>query len=399
MKILKNLSAFLIAGTIIISCTEHPATSYTIEGNLQGIPDGAMVELIPGATHEERKPVAESVVTDGEFIFTGVANEPRMFYIQIAGGYGGEKIMVENGKITLTGKETKYERDGDVSYTFEDVVIKGSKPHDLYLQKTAPRNGLDPMYRAYNEANKVISEALRVAGMNKDKVLLDSLSNTEEFKKLSADEKNFFDTVKRTIKGIIMDDKDSWWGPLLMLDQMSYFTAEQNPWYDEFSQEAKDSYYGKIVEAELFPETFVGKPLPAFTLAGKDNKDTNVATISAGKKYILIDFWASWCSPCRKEIPNLRKLYKEYSSNGFEIISISIDKKEADWEKALKEENLTWPNFLDTKGAGNALNVKSIPAMFLVNDKGIIIAEKIRGEALEAKLAELFDGNKLGEKY
>jgi thiol-disulfide isomerase/thioredoxin len=270
------------------------------------------------------------------------------------------------------------------------MAVKGSKSHDLYLQKVSPKKRLDSLYHAYHENNKEISEAIRQARVAKNKELLDSLNQTDASKKLDADEKNFFETVEKIMKGIIMDNKDSWWGPMLMLDVMSYYTEKDQPWYEEFSQEAKDSYYGKILKKELFPEGFVGKAMPTFTLTGKDNKDVTVGEISKNKKYILIDFWASWCSPCRKEIPNLKKLYKKYASKGFEIISISTDKKEADWEKALKEEKLTWPNFLDTKSAGKAFNVKSIPAMFLVDDKGIVLAEKIRGEALEKKLEELF---------
>ncbi|MDR1055148.1 MAG: AhpC/TSA family protein [Prevotellaceae bacterium] len=390
MKILKNLSAFLIASTIIISCTERPATSYTIKGNFHGIPDGTKVELIPGATYRDEKPVAESVVTDGKFTFTGVADEPRMFNIHIAESYGFAKLIVENGKITLTGHVEKLEHEGSVIYNFNNVEVKGSKSHDLYTQKIAPSKMMDSLYRAYHDNNKEISEAISQAYITNDNVMLDSLNQTDAYKKFAADEKNFFETVEKTMKGIIMDSKDSWWGPMLMLDVMTYITEEQQIWYEEFSPEAKNSYYGKILKKELFPEGFLGKVLPTFSLVGKDNKDTTVGEINKGKKYTLVDFWASWCGPCRNEIPNLKKLYEKYSSKGFEIISISIDKKEADWEKALKEENLTWPNFLDTKGASDAFNLKSIPAMFLVDNKGIIIAEKIRGEELETKLAELF---------
>ncbi len=108
MKILEKLSVLFVAGTIMISCTEQPATSYTIEGNLQGIPEGAKVELIPGATHKDEKPVAETIVKDGKFTFTGVADEPpRMFYIHVAESRGLAKLMVENGKIGLTGDVKK----------------------------------------------------------------------------------------------------------------------------------------------------------------------------------------------------------------------------------------------------------------------------------------------------
>ncbi|MDR2448394.1 MAG: AhpC/TSA family protein [Prevotellaceae bacterium] len=391
MKIIKKTTLLSIACVIAAACSQKPATSYTIACNLQGIPDGTVVELVPAATYKEEKPVAEGVVTGGKVILTGVAGEPRLFSIQIAEKRVA-KIMVENGKIILTGEATKSEQDGDITYTFDDIVIKGSKSHDLYLQKTAPRNGLDSMYRAYHENNKAISEAISAARANKNKALLDSLYTTAAYKKLAAEEKDFFDTVERITKGAIMDNKDSWWGPMLMLDFMSYFTEEQQPWYDAFSQEAKDSYYGQIVKEELFPEGFTGKPLPAFTLVGKDNKETTVASLSAGKKYILIDFWASWCGPCRREIPNLKNLYKKYAPKGFEIISISTDKKAADWEKALKEEKLAWPNYLDTKGEANdACRVKTIPAMFLIDDKGIVVAEKIRGEELAQELSGLFN--------
>jgi thiol-disulfide isomerase/thioredoxin len=373
---------------MMISCSEQPATSYTIEANLQGIPEGATVELIPGASHKQEKPVAETVVTDGKFTFTGVAGEPRMFYIHIAESYGSGRIMVENGKITLTGQVDKSEQSENVAYNFGNMTVKGSKSHDLYTQKIAPRKMLDSLYHANRENNKEISEALSRARAKKDKTLTDSLNNTDAAKKYAADEKNFFETVEKTMKDLIMDNKDSWWGPMLMLDVMTYFTPEQNVWYEEFSREAKDSYYGKIVEAEL--NGIKGQTLPAFTFTDKDDKETEIATVGKGKKYILVDFWASWCSPCRKEIPNLKRLYEKYSSKGFEIISISTDKKEADWEKALKEEKLVWPNFLDTKGAADACNVSSIPAMFLLDDKGIVVAEKIRGEELAKKLEELF---------
>lgn len=110
-----------------------------------------------------------------------------------------------------------------------------------------------------------------------------------------------------------------------------------------------------------------------------------------GKKYYLVDFWASWCGPCRKEIPNLKKLYELYKGKGLEIVSVSIDKNETAWKKALAEEKLSWPNGLDRAGIADSYKVKFIPAIFLVDGTtGKCIAENIRGTELAAKLAELF---------
>ena len=120
---------------------------------------------------------------------------------------------------------------------------------------------------------------------------------------------------------------------------------------------------------------------------------TSVLLRKIGKgrtKYILIDFWASWCAPCRKEIPNIKKQYAKYADKGFEVISISIDKKKADWEKALKEEQLKWPNFLDETGVAQLYKVRAVPTMYLIDAEGRMVGENMRGEALAAKLAELF---------
>ena len=108
-----------------------------------------------------------------------------------------------------------------------------------------------------------------------------------------------------------------------------------------------------------------------------------------GKKYLLIDFWASWCGPCRREIPNLKNLYKQYAEKGFQIVSISIDKNESDWQKALKEEGLEWPNFRSQE-VSDLYRVKSVPTMYLIDSKGVLVGTDLRGEALVKKLAELF---------
>ena len=109
-----------------------------------------------------------------------------------------------------------------------------------------------------------------------------------------------------------------------------------------------------------------------------------------GKQYILIDFWASWCAPCRKEIPTLKRLYAEYAEKGFEIVSISIDKKEADWSKALEDEQMPWINYMDNNGIAKLYKVKSVPTMYLIDQNGVLIAENLRGEALVEKMAEIF---------
>jgi thiol-disulfide isomerase/thioredoxin len=115
-------------------------------------------------------------------------------------------------------------------------------------------------------------------------------------------------------------------------------------------------------------------------------KPVSFASLAKGKKYVVIDFWASWCNPCRKAIPALKTFYSEASSKGVEIISVSIDKKEADWVKANNQEALPWYSFLDRKGLADAYNVKAIPAMFLLDAQGKVVAENVTLEEIKEKI-------------
>ena len=143
------------------------------------------------------------------------------------------------------------------------------------------------------------------------------------------------------------------------------------------------------MKEELYPAGNIGQQVKPFTVKDAEGKDVTLATLLEGKKYLLIDFWASWCGPCRREIPNLKNLYKQYAEKGFQIVSISIDKNESDWQKALKEEGLEWPNFRSQE-VSDLYRVKSVPTMYLIDSKGVLVGTDLRGEALVKKLAELF---------
>ncbi|MHC0445880.1 redoxin domain-containing protein [Flavobacterium sp. 3-218] len=363
-------------------------SSYAIEGNITGLTDGTAVKLIPGATHSSELPVAETALKDGKFTFEGKLKEPRFFYVVFGKNKGNISVMVENSKIKITAAGTVSDNEGEW-ISFKNVVITGSKSHDYYLKETAFKEELNNDYAEYHkgteELGKLYSKA-RVAG---NKKTMDSIANTPEWKAFEAKEKAFFTKVEKTTLDLIARHKTNWWGPFFMMTQYSYFTPEQKPIYEQFSPAAKQSYYGQVVDKDLNPKSLIGTSIANFGLKDKDGKTLNAKDIVAGKKYILVDFWASWCAPCRKEIPNLKTAYTEYSNKGFEILSISIDKDEKAWQKALGQENMQWPNLYDDDKVSKAFNVKTIPATYLVDSKGVIIGDNLRGAELEAKLKEL----------
>ena len=119
--------------------------------------------------------------------------------------------------------------------------------------------------------------------------------------------------------------------------------------FESMSEEAKNSYYGKMVYEQLYPANKTGEKVPDFSVVGIDGKKHSLESLLKGKKVLLIDFWASWCGPCKKEIPHLKEDYKRFAEKGFEIVSISIDQDEKAWLKAVDKLELQWPNFRDSE--------------------------------------------------
>jgi len=146
-------------------------------------------------------------------------------------------------------------------------------------------------------------------------------------------------------------------------------------------------------EKEISEAAGTGVTAPEIALPNPDG-DT-IALSSLRGKYVLLDFWASWCRPCRLENPNLVESYNKYHDKGFEIYQVSLDKKKESWIKAIEKDNLTWIHVSDLKywnsEAAELYKVQSIPASFLLDKNGKIIAKNLRGDALEAKLSEIFN--------
>jgi peroxiredoxin len=132
---------------------------------------------------------------------------------------------------------------------------------------------------------------------------------------------------------------------------------------------------------------------PAIDFSQPDAEGKNVYLTSYKGKYVLVDFWASWCGPCRAENPNVARAYSKYKDKGFDVLGVSLDDKKDKWEAAIQADNLPWTHVSDLKGWKNAAaeqyGIRAIPQNILVDPKGNIIAKNLRGDALEKKLEEV----------
>lgn len=388
---MKNFFCMATMSLMAMACTSQPAVDgYVLKGNIEGLPDGTHVQLVP-VSHDSELPFADTTVVNGQFVFTGKMEEPRAFRLLVKDAYGSRSLMLENTQMEVTGKlVAQQETGGGVSYNLSSLSVKGSPLSARYDSLLSARTYLDSLYALNARKFAAFDSLMRAAYQVKDQAKIQELRQSEEGKARVAADQVFFTTVDSLYHQVVMDNKDSFWGPLMMISFTSYLSEDMKPWYEAFSPEAKQSYYGQKVKEELYPAGKEGTKVPDFKVKDKTGKEVSLSALSQGKKYVLIDFWASWCNPCRKEIPNLKKLYAQYSGKGFEIVSISIDQKKADWEKALKEEGLTWPNFLDETGVAALYKVKFVPTMYLITADGVMVGENLRGEALAEKLKELF---------
>lgn len=383
-KLMLTLFASMAAMTMM-------AGDFKVSGSISGLADGTKLVLVP-LSYAKEAPVATTTVQGGKFTLAGSVPAPMCVSLKVDESYGMIQMMVDNETATVnaTANMTKAE-DGAPLYTYSDIKITASPLTDKLNSLLSVRDSLDVLYTAYHTKYAKLFQAQDEAYAKKDNAELERLKNSEDYKNMAAEEKNFFDTVEKKYSNLISSNKDCYWGPLLMLNLFSYLTPAQRPIFEQFTAEAKNSYYGKKVYQELYPAGQTGQKVASFTVKDEAGKTHTLESLLQGKKYMVLDFWASWCAPCRKEIPNIKKQYALYKEKGLQVVSISIDKNAAAWKKAVKDEQLQWSNFL-SPAVADEFHVKAIPCMYLIDSEGKIVAENedARGEKLAAKLAELF---------
>jgi len=350
----------LVFAATLTACNNN---GYVVTGEIPDAADSSMVIMIESLTG---MPKDTAFIKDGKFTFTGDQKEPAMRHL-IFNRSILTAIVLENSKITISKTEIGYEASGsalnDTLRIINNKLNMAYKEMDMLEKKYAPnlpaeeKSAIETKYHALND---------QIKQMCKD-ATASNISNTIGIYMLF----NSYDSFEaEELQGII--------------NQIPETVIAGNPNLQRIK-----------ISNDAAVKTSIGKAYTDLELSAPDGKTVKLSDLMKNNKVTLIDFWASWCGPCRSEMPNVINAYNQFKDKGFGIVGISLDSNAEAWKTAIGELGMTWAQMSDLKGwkslAAETYGVTSIPHTILIdNSTGAIIARDLRGNTITEKLSEIF---------
>jgi thiol-disulfide isomerase/thioredoxin len=357
---------------------------YFLQVSVNSAADGTKVFLVNNVNGDT---LSRSVIGNGRCIFRGVlSSTPEWYSVRFEKMRGGRTLLLENRKIRISGAINNWEHakvDGSVLTNQEDTITGQIEIFN------GIRNLID---KNYNAARKLNDSGLA----NQLKYHLD----------------HTVDSFKQYIREFICQHSNSAYIPWLILHTPVFDDLHKEKVYNGLSRVVKISNYGLqlkqyIDDAKVRKDVGVGQIIPDFGSLTPGGQTIRLKDIVSRNKLTLIDFWASWCLPCREETPNLRRVYANFHAKGFGILSVSLDDKASSWIKAIESDSLIWPQVSQLKGrdedASKLFGINGIPASILVDGDGRILAidasgakipssdGSLRGDSLRMKVTRILN--------
>ena len=369
------LTLLLTVSLAFYSCQEDKNT-FKLEGEAIGFADGTKI-FVNTFENKQPKVIDTLVVKDGKFMGTYPKSEAvNLNFLRTEEANGSAIYFPENENM----KVTLYK---DSMQSSKVVGGKQNKAYADYMEKMVE----------FNNKKKQSMEEYQIAQQKMDTATAFRLQ-TEGMNMMAEETKFKKDFLAKTDKSLFT---------IMLLSEMvareEMAPAEANDYLKDLNPELDASDMTSELKSRLesMGKAEIGSKAPNFSAPSPDGKE--IALSDALGKYTIIDFWASWCKPCRIENPNVVKVYKKYHDKGLNIISVSLDKADQrdKWIQAIKDDNMDWYHVSNLQFWNDPIaqqySIRSIPATYLLDEKGVIIDKNLRGAALEAKIGSL-----LGDK-
>ncbi|MDR2282937.1 MAG: AhpC/TSA family protein [Sphingobacterium sp.] len=380
LKKIKSAVALFLLTTVVVH-----AQDVKFVGTAPKKYDGNKIVLYNHSTSD----VDSAFIKNGQFSIKLKFKEPTIYYF-----YSDYESKAQGGYVPfgiLVGEPGTIKIKADVE-DFASSKISGSKENDLYnafIEKTSKEEGkiMDQLYEKYSK------EMLEDPDPDTTDIRYQEM--IADYEKLSSEGEGH--SINK-MKEFILAHPNSYASVNLLVMYGSFMKpSDVEALFTSLSPEIRNTGGGKSVakEIEAHNITAVGKVAPDFS---QPDTEGNIVKLSSLRgQYVLVDFWASWCGPCRAENPNLVKTYNKFKDKGFTILGVSLDQdgKKDQWLKAIQDDGLTWLQVSDLNAWKNEAavlyGIKGIPANFLLDKDGKIIAKNLMGDELEKKLASLLE--------
>jgi peroxiredoxin len=387
-KVMKKTILLLFLSPLF-GLTQEPAMNFTITGIFKNAPKDVVKILLTYTSGSDRR-TDSSILTNGKYSFSGKIAEPVLATLRV--GYAPQAdgkaraainrhevapVFLDKGKISVTSTDS-----------MSNVSVKGSKAHTEYEK-------LDVMAKSYSARQRALFDQYNKYKEDK---------NEEGMKKIES-EFNTLETEKsEKVYGDYLRNNPGSPVALYALKQYAGWDMDPGkvePFFNTLPAEVQQlpSAVEMKEKIETARKTAIGREAIDFTQ--NDTLGIPVSLSSFRGKYILVDFWASWCGPCRHENPNVVKAFHQFKEKGFHILSVSLDRpgQKEKWMKAIHDDRLEWTHVSDLKFWENEVavqyGIQAIPQNILVNPEGKIVAKNLRGEELDKKLEEfIVEGKK-----